>query len=160
MQINWTITKKRGNFRPSLNYKITLEVFEKKLAVNAISIKSTIPDIPDSHQEFCLPDSNERNPQWIASNFHYLSVPYFKKGKASGFIRLPFRNSRGYPEVGASFQQLRYEYEAVVRQAYCQKPLHLENELGMSHETKQEIAATITAAAIFNNFASPLAMEI
>ena len=160
MEINWTITKKRGNFRPSLNYKITLELFEKELAVNAISIKSTIPYIPNPHQAFCLPDANERNPHWRASNFHYLSVPYFKKGESSGFIRLPFRESREYPEVAVSFQRLRDAYEAVVRQAYGQRPLHLENQLGMSRGTKQEIAATITATTIFNNFTSPPAMEI
>ncbi|MCP4114582.1 MAG: hypothetical protein GY737_04130 [Desulfobacteraceae bacterium] len=154
MKINWTITKKRGNFRPSLNYKITLEAFEKELAVNAITLKSTIPAIPDPHQGFCLPGTNERTSHWKASDFHYLSVPYFKRGEASGFIRLPFRESREYPEIAASFQTLREEYEAVVRQAYGQEPLHLEDELEMSRGTKQEIAATITAATLFNNFAN------
>ncbi len=160
MKINWTITKKRGNFRPTLNYKITLEAFEKKLAVNAVSIKSTIPAVPDPHQGFCLPGTNERSPQWKGSNCHYLSVPYFKKGEASGFIRLPFRESREYPEVTASFQTLRDAYETVVRQAYGHGPLNLTDELEMSQGTKQEIAATITAATLFNNFAAPQAMEI
>lgn len=160
MKINWTIAKKRGNFRPSLNYRITLEAFEKKLAVNAVSIKSTIPEIPNPHQGFCLPDTNERIPHWEASNCHYLSVPYFKKGEVNGFIRLPFRESREYPEVAASFQTLRESYETVVRQAYGQEPLHLENELDMSRRTKQEIAATITAATLFNNFATSHAMDI
>ncbi len=155
MKIKWTITKKRGNFRPSLNYKLTLEPFEKKLAVNAVTIKSTIPEIANSHQSFCLPGTNERAPHWTPTDFHYLSVPYFKKGEASGFIRLPFRESREYPEVATSFQALRDEYEAVVRQAYGQDPIHLEEEIEMSRRTKQEIAAFITAATLFNNFAEP-----
>ena len=155
MKINWTITKKRGNFRPSLNYKLLLEPFEKKLAVNAVTIKSTIPEIKDSHQNFCLPGTNERAPHWHPTGFHYLSVPYFKKGEASGFIRLPFRESGAYPEVAASFQVLRDEYEAVVRQAYGQNPIHLEEELEMSRRTKQEIAPAITAATLFSNFAAP-----
>ncbi len=62
MQITWNIQKKRGNFRPCLNYSLILESFEKKLAINAIQIETLIPQIPNPHQNYCMPGENERSP--------------------------------------------------------------------------------------------------
>ncbi|MEA1966774.1 MAG: hypothetical protein U9N77_00895 [Thermodesulfobacteriota bacterium] len=151
MLINWKIKKKRGNHRPSLNYKIVLEDFEKKLAVPSIIIQSILPKIPNSHESFCLPGTNERDSFWKPEKFHYISVPYFKTGELSEFIRLPFRESRKYPEVEESFKSLRYEFEKTVKQAYGQEPFEYDNELEISRKTKQTIAAKITALKFLKN---------
>lgn len=145
MRIKWNIKKKRGNFRPSLNYIITLESFEIKLAVNAVSIHSTIPRILKPHLSFCLPGENERDSAWEPESFHFLSVPYFKDGQISEFIRLPFRSSGEYPEVKASFEKLRKAYEIVVQKAYGLAPIEREEELDISQDTKVQIAAMVTA---------------
>lgn len=145
MKIKWDIKKKRGHFRPSLNYHIRLESFEKALAVPAVRIQSLIPEIPNSHLSFCMPLENERCPGWEPVSYHPLSVPYFKHGETHGFIRLPFRNSREYPEVEESFKILRREYECIVLQAYSQGPVCVRGELDISTHTRTNIAAAVTA---------------
>ena len=145
MQIKWSITKKRGNFRPSLNYQIILESFEKKMAVNALNIQSLIPEIPNSHLSFCLPGENERSLNWQPPGFHYLSVPFFKTGKISEFIRLPFRASGKYPEVEVSFKILRQAYEELVLNVYGQAPFEQKGELDICRSTKKKISAMVTA---------------
>lgn len=145
MKIHWTIKKKRGNYRPSLNYHIRLEPFEKDLAVHAVRVQSLIPEIPDSHQSFCMPDQNERHPSWAPMSFHSISVPYFKKGEIREFIRLPFRDSGEYPEIKASFLLLRKTYEKIVRQAYGHASLEIQEELDTSPETKACIAPAVAA---------------
>lgn len=150
MIIKWTITKERGNFRPSLHYAITLEDFEKALAVNALTIKSEIPKIPNPHLRHCLPGTNEREPGWKPYDFHFISVPYFKTGERGECIRLPFRENGGYPEVEASFKRLRCEYEKIVRQAYDHKPLNETNELDMSPETRRHIAANVFSSRLLD----------
>ncbi len=145
MKINWKITKKRGNHRSSLNFHISLEPFEKELAIHAVCIQSLIPEISNSHQSFCLPHENERHPAWTPAAFHSISAPYFKNGEISGFIRLPFRSSGVYPEVKASFLLLRKKFEKIVQQAYGHAPVDTQDELDISQETRTLIAARVSA---------------
>ncbi len=145
MKIKWKIKKKRGNYRAGLNYTITLEEYERELAVHAVNIRSLIPLITDSDQNYCLPGCNERSPDWKPEDYHYINVPYFKTGELSNFIRLPFEASGCYHEVEQSFLKLRNTYEEVVKEAYGWEPVSREDELDTSKETKEHIAATITA---------------
>ncbi|NDY74492.1 hypothetical protein DO021_21685 [Desulfobacter hydrogenophilus] len=153
MKISWEIKKKRGNYRPVLTYTMTLESFEKSLAIHAVSVKSFIPRLPRPHENFCLPGENERHPHWIPKRFHIFQVPYFKAGETSGFIRLPYRESGKYPEVETSFRQLRDTYEEKVCEAYGQGPFENRGNLDISAETREHVAAKVTAnrlLAIFN----------
>ncbi|PID41137.1 MAG: hypothetical protein CR981_04615, partial [Proteobacteria bacterium] len=145
MKIKWALNKKRGNFRPTLRYVITLEDFEKSLAMDAVSVRSTIPRINDSSRTWCLPGCDERHPDWKPTGFHRLSVPYFKTGISEDFIRLPFRESGEYPEIEYSFSLLRERYETVVAETYRWGPIREERELGLTEETREKIAATLTA---------------
>ena len=144
----WKINKKRGNYRAGLKYTITLEEYERELAVHAVNIRSFIPIIPDSHQNYCLPGCHERYSGWKAENYHYINVPYFKEGELSNFILLPFRESGCYPEVEQSFIKLRHIYEEVVKEAYGWEAVSYEAELDTSKETKKHIAARVTAGKI------------
>ena len=143
MKIKWKIKKKKGNFRPTLSYSIILEDYERELAVPSVNILSRIPEISDPGQNYCLPNCNERDPSWRPGGYHYISVPYFKTGMTSGFIRLPFRDSGKYPEVEQSFALLRKAYEAVVNDAYGRAPINLSEELDISVATKKNIAAKV-----------------
>jgi hypothetical protein len=154
MQITWRIDKKRGNFRPSLNYHIRLESFEKELAVHAVSIQSRIPLIPNPHLRACMPGENERTAGWTPTRFHTFSVPYYKTGEISEFIRMPFRASGEYPEVEASFSALRAVYEAVVKAVLAQPPIARQGEMGISRSTRETIAAAVTARRMLA-FGSP-----
>ncbi len=145
MKINWRITKKQGNHRSSLNYHISLESFEKELAIHAVRIQSLIPELPNSHQSSCFPLENERHPAWTPVAFHSISTPYFKNGEISGFIRLPFRSSGVYPEVKASFLLLRKKFEKIVQQAYGHASVDITDELDISQETRTLIATRVTA---------------
>jgi hypothetical protein len=143
MKIQWTIRKKRGNYRPTLHYVITLEDFEKELAVSSLTIKSNIPKIPNPHQPYCLPDTNERVLKWKPQDYHFISVPYFKNGELEECIRLPFRESGVYPEVEESLRRLHFEHEKIVRLTYAHEPLNERKELEMLRDTRGHIAANV-----------------
>lgn len=146
MIIKWKIEKKRGNLRPSLSYRITLEDYEKELAVPTVHVETLIPEIPDAHQNYCMPETNERKNGWEPSAYHHFSTPYFKDGEITGFIRLPLRDSNDYPDVEASFRMLRDRYEQVLKEAYDIKPFSAEESLEISDETRSIIAAGVAAS--------------
>jgi len=152
MKINWQIKKKRGNFRPRLIYTITLESFEKKLAIHAVQVESHIPMIPSSHLSYCLPGQHERSLSWKPDRYHVFQVPYFKDGYINGFLRLPFKNSGQYPEVVSSFKKLREEYEKKVRSVYAHPPLEQTGRLGISDDTRSRIASRVTADRLLSLF--------
>lgn len=152
MKIDWQIKKKRGNFRPRLLYTITLESFEKELAIHAVQVESQIPMIPCSHLSYCLPDEHERNLSWKPDRYHVLQVPYFKDGYTEGFIRLPFKDSGQYPEVMSSFKKLREEYEKKVVSVYAHPPLEQTYSLDLSEETRTRIASRVTANRLLSLF--------
>ncbi|WP_020588298.1 hypothetical protein [Desulfobacter curvatus] len=152
MKINWQIKKKRGNFRPRLTYTISLESFEKELAIHAVRIESDIPMIPGSHLSYCLPGEHERSPSWKPDRYHVFQVPYFKDGYSDGFIRLPFKDSGQYPEVASSFRKLREEYEKKVRSVYEQSPLEQTGSLDISDDTRSRIASKVTADRLLSLF--------
>jgi len=152
MEINWQIKKKRGNFRPRLTYTITLESFEKKLAIHAVQVESHIPMIPSSHLSYCLPGQHERILSWKPDRYHVFQVPYFKDGYIDGFIRLPFKDSGQYPEVVSSFKKLREEYEKKMRSVYAHPPLEQTGSLDISEDTRSRIASRVTANRLLSLF--------
>ena len=152
MQITWKINKKRGNHRPTLNYTITLEKFERDLAIHAVHVESRIPEIPSPHQSFCMPGINERARSWRPERFHRIQVPWFKNGSVTEFIRLPFRESGEYPEVEAAFKALREVYEGKVCEAYGQQPIEASGELDMTAGTRKEVSAGVTACRLLSLF--------
>ncbi len=152
MKIDWQITKKRGHFRPQLSYELTLEAFEKELAIHAVQVESLIPRIPNSHLSYCMPGENERALSWHPEDFHVLQVPYFKDGYTRGFIRLPFRQSNEYPEVELSFKKLRNAYEIKVCEAYALSPFLQAGSLDISDNTRSSISARVTANRLLSLF--------
>ena len=145
MKITWNLDKKRGNYRPTLTYAMVLEDFEREMAVDSISIRSLLPKLDRPDEAFCLPGTHERLEGWQPRDYHHISTPYFKDGQSSGFLRLPFRESGEYPEIEASFALLKQQHEARVRQTYAWQPLARQGELDLSGETREAIAATLTA---------------
>lgn len=144
MNIQWSITKKRGNLRPLLNYTITLNEFEKGLAMPAVRIESTIPKPPDAGWEHCWPGQNERAP-WTPAEFHLLMTPSHRAGETTGQVKLPWRESNEYPEVKQSFLALRDAFETALAQAAASAPLHEEDTLEASSAAKKTIAPAYAA---------------
>ena len=157
MRIQWTIEKKRGNFRPLLTYTITMESFEIDLAVSALNIKSLIPRIPNAREAYCLPGEDERSASWEPARYHYLSIPsvtYLKDRTIEKTIRLPFRESGEYPEVEASFEALRTAYEEIVKEAYGHGAIFEQDEMDLSPETRTVIAAKVAGAKLLSLYGS------
>ncbi len=146
MRISWTIEKERGNFRPRLSYLLELEEYERRLAVDAANVRSLIPRIEAPYKIYCLPDCYERAPGWEPVDYHRLTAPFFRDGRRTGFIRLPFRESHSYPEVERSFALLREAHEEVVCRAYNWEPISEAGVLDVSPEGRRAIAARVTAA--------------
>ncbi len=145
MRIEWSIKKKRGNFRPTLTYTLALEDHEKALAVHSVHVDSQIPYIPRPHESHCLPGENERAENWEPKDFKRLSVPHFKTGEIREFLRLPFRESMEYPEVEEAFRQLRGRFEAVLSQVYSLNAFERTGELGVSRQTAEDVAPAVMA---------------
>lgn len=145
MRIQWNIEKKRGNFRPGLIYTLELEEYERQLAVEAVNVRSRIPRIDAPHEPYCLPDCYERGADWRPQDYHWLTAPFFRDGRRTGFIRLPFRESNAYPEVERSFALLREAHEQVVQRAYSWNPISEAGSLDLTSQTRRAIAARVTA---------------
>ena len=135
----WSINKKRGNFRPVLIYTITLENFEKDLALQSIVQQSTIPQPPESWSVSCLPQKNERAGKECL--VYQIYTPDYKKGEVSGKCNLPWRENSAYPEIEESFISLREEFESALKVAYESKPFEIKGELDLSTETRKHIAS-------------------
>jgi hypothetical protein len=145
MKIQWRIEKKRGNFRPGLAYTMELEEYERRLAVEAVNIRSLIPWIEAPNEPYCLPECHERATGWQPEEYHWLTAPFFRDGRRTGFIRLPFRESNDYPEVAQSFTLLREAHEQVVQRAWGWQPHCETGTLDLSPEVRRTIAAKVTA---------------
>ncbi len=144
MLIEWSIEKKRGNLRPVLTYKTSLEEHEKALALPPVSITSTIPEPPEAWQDYCYPGLFERVPTiWIADKFYNLEAPSHKGHSWTKTLMLPWREDNNYPEVEASFMALREAVEAELARACASAPLRLEHSLHTSKTAKTVLAPAI-----------------
>ncbi|WP_320170511.1 hypothetical protein [Maridesulfovibrio sp.] len=138
MIIEWSIKKKRGNFRPVLTYTVTLEDFEKDLGMQRIVIQSSIPHPPGSWFAGCLPGERERGGEECGT--YRIYTPDYKTGEVDGELVLPWREHAEYPEVEESFIRLREEFEAALNDVYNSKPVETEGRLELSEETRKNIA--------------------
>ena len=149
MKIEWKIKKRRGNLRPKLYYKIALEPFEIKLGVPMVRITSIIPKPPDAWESHSYPGEKERR-DWIPEIFYELYSPSHKTGCFEDMIRLPMRENCEYPEVEESFLLLRKEYEKKLKAAYHNAEFEIRGALGISAETKKQIAPGVIALKMLN----------
>ncbi|THB64086.1 MAG: hypothetical protein D6E12_15630 [Desulfovibrio sp.] len=147
MNIEWNITKKRGNFRPILQYRITLTEFEKQLGMPAVRIESSIPKPPDRGLTYCWPNHNERA-AWVPSEYYLLMTPPHTKQETHESIKLPWRESNEYPEVGLSFAHLREAFEQVLARSAKSTPMEEQGSLAASAAAKSEIAPAAAAQRI------------
>lgn len=151
MNIQWEIIKKRGHLRPKLHYTIELEPFEISLAVPSVTVISTIAKPPDAWQSHVYPGRDERR-DWSPDIHYELTTPNHKDGRLKNVLTLPFRESNAYPEVESSFSLLRASYEEALVTAYRNTAFEIRGELGMSPETKREIAPVVLAEKLLNCF--------
>ncbi len=149
MQIEWTITKGRGNLRPVLTYSMTLSEYEISLCMPAVRIESSISKPPDAGWQHCWPGQNERG-QWTPSEQYQLMTPTYRDRTVSHSIKLPWRKDNAYPEVEASFQALRDAFEAVLADSSDSAPLKRHGSLETSAHTKRHIAPAFAAARILH----------
>lgn len=144
MNMTWTITKKRGNFRPVLHYTLTLTDYEKSLALPAVRIQSPIPKPPDAGWTHCWPGQNERG-DWQPTEFHLLMTPSHQTGKAGDTLKLPWREDNVYPEVEQAFAMLRDAFEAALAQAVDSAPMDQSGSLETSEAARRHIAPALAA---------------
>ncbi len=145
MKIQWKITKKLGNIRPTLSYCFEVESFEKALALPPITIESTIPEPLDSWQEHCYPHQFERAEQIQYKGTYRLSLVSHKGKMWSQTLRLPWRQDNSYPEVEASFLLLREAFEAELARAHASKAMEESASLQLSTTASTTIAPSVLA---------------
>lgn len=147
MNIEWDITKARGNFRPVLRYTISLTEFEKNLGMPAVRVASTIPKPPETGWTHCWPEQNERA-AWTPEECYALQTPSHKKEKLTERLHLPWREDNEYPEVEASFTALRDAFEQALAQASKSLPMHVTGRLETSLGAKKAVAPAAAAEKI------------
>lgn len=147
MNIEWTITKKRGNFRPVLSYTITLTEYEKSLGVPAVRIESRIPKPPDAGLTYCWPSQNERA-DWSPAEYYLLMTPPHTDGTISKSLKLPWREGNAYLEVEQSFQKLRTAFERALTESSDSLPMQESGSLSISPGTRADIAPAFAAERI------------
>ena len=152
MKITWKITKKRGYPRPTLTYGISLNEYERALALPPMRVRSRIPEPLDSWQEHCYPGQHERAAQPQYGDMYDLDTPSHKGTHGSQSLRLPWREDNSYPEVEESFRILRDAFEAEVAKAYDSQPMNTEHSLEGTEQYRQYLAPG-TVAERFLNFA-------
>ena len=145
MHIDWTISKRRGNIRPMLDYTVTLEDHERALALPFIRVASTIPEPPDSWQEFCYPGRLERGDAPDSGKTYDLEIPSHKGRLWKQSLRLPWREGNDYPEVAESFGKLRDAFEAELKAAYASEPMDESDSLQTSFDARRFIAPGVLA---------------
>lgn len=147
MNIEWSISKQRGNFRPVLTYSIALSEFEVGLGVPAVRVESAIPKPPDLGWTHCWPGQNERG-SWTPSEWHTLMTPSHKSKELTERLKLPWRENNAYPEVEESFLALRDAFERVLTETSQSKPLLEKGRLETSGLAKAKIAPAFAAERI------------
>ena len=150
MNIEWTISKKRGNYRPVLTYTITLTEFEKSLAMPAVRITSTIPKPPEAGWAHCWPEQNERG-DWTPTEYYQLQTPSHKSKDIREIIKLPWRDSNEYPEVEETLTLLRDAFETTLERSMKSSSLSQSGSIGTSMTAKTSIAPTLVADKILRS---------
>ncbi len=145
MKIEWKITKKLGNLRPTLSYFFVVEKFERALALPPISIESTIPEPLDSWQEHCYPHELERAPDAAYKGHYRLSLVSHKGKMWEQSLRLPWREDNHYPEIEESFALLRAAFEEELARAHASKPMDETACLQLSDVATNTIAPSALA---------------
>lgn len=152
MNIDWNISKKRGNFRPILTYSITLTEFEKSLAMPPVRITSTIPKPPEAGWTHCWPNQHERA-DWTPSECYLLTAPSHKEKETLVTLKLPWRESNEYPEVQESLTALRDAFEKALIASMNSTAVNTHGNLKTSASVKGIIAPTFAAERILQSVA-------
>lgn len=145
MIIEWKITKKRGYFRPVLQYSVRLEDHEKALALPIVSIVSGIPQPEEDRQDYCYPGLFERAADYTPTRFYTLEAPSHKGHSWTRALTLPWRAGNDYPEVEQSFQCLRDALEAEIEKADNSQPMNKNGSVQTSMAAKVMLAPNLLA---------------
>ena len=139
MKITWSITKKRGNWRPVLEYAVILDDWEKELQPQIPHVETNIPEPPEKYRK--KDRGTEANPEWEPEGYYMLD----KTGR--GAIFLPWRPGANpdYPEVQEAMSMLRDAVEAAIIEAHDSLALEVSGELEMSAQGKRHVAAYVAA---------------
>lgn len=151
MNIEWKLTKRRGNLRPVLTYTIALTEYEASLALPAVRVESTLPKPPDAGWIHCWPGQNERAAGWSPREFYLLLSPSYRDVRATGELKLPWRADGEYPEVAESFEYLRAAFEEVLAASTASGPLDMQGYLETSAQARKIIARDVAARRLMRS---------
>jgi hypothetical protein len=147
MQIEWSIEKKRGNYRPVLIATANLNDFECGLCLPAVRVESTIPKPPEASWSHCWPGQNERG-GWTPVERYLLTTPSHKERSSMQRLKLPWREDNSYPEVEESFALLRAAFEEALAHALQSAPMSLCGSMEVTPAMRRTLAPAFAAQRI------------
>ena len=119
-------------------------------------IGSTILKPPDAWEKHAYPGKKERGVSWNLKTFYEICTPSYKTGSFEEMIPLPMRENCEYPEVEESFLLLRKEYEKSLKAAYHNAAFGIRGKLGITAETKREVAPATPVNGSISHFAASI----
>lgn len=144
MDISWKIQKKRGNYRPVLNWVITLEPAEMGLGMAPQAVDTGIPMPPAYWEAHCYPGQNERAGAGRQGSWEVIT-PSHRSGKAEGRMILPWREDNLYPEVSAGFERVRSAMEKALSLAVKSLPMDEEGKMTLAEMARKRLAPGLVA---------------
>jgi hypothetical protein len=153
VKITWKITKKRGNWRPVLDYQCVKEDWELELRVPGGQVEAAcVPEIGWGEYRSPLPaEQLAIGEQSNSQRLLKLPMPT-EKNITYECIRLPWRPGAKpqYPEVEAAMKELMAEWERRVLEALDSAALDLTGEVEHSPEYKSKVAPYVAAQRMLN----------
>lgn len=134
MIIDYTITKKHGNFRPELNISIKIEQWEKDLnpCPQIVKLKAA------SDYSSCIPYSNENAEKKTTD----VEIEINQKLNNTYKLHMPYRPGKNpaYPEIDQALNELREKWEAAVLEAHDSIAFEISKKIEPSEPYKKKIA--------------------
>lgn len=143
MKISWKITKKRGNWRPVLEYTCTKEKWEIDLAIPGGGETEVKIETAWSASERVFDGQDERSREGSEKNYlSLLSYPASHEKTHSWRHKLPWKPAAKpqYPEIKQAFNDLMRVWEAEVKKALASEEITETGEVEYSPEAKKEFA--------------------
>lgn len=144
MEITWKLSKKRGNFRPVLNYKIIIGSDEKDLGIPSLSVDTKILKPIDSWESHCFPNNNERGGLYDKETYK-ITTPSFKKPEVKGRLMLAWRETLDYRDVEKGMELVRNEIEKEVLNAQKSLPIEKSGSIEYTSDFRKKAAPAIAA---------------
>ena len=144
MEITWKLNKKRGYFRPVLDYKIVLSKDEIDLGIPPLKVDTKIPKPLNSWESHCFPEKNERA-GLIDESTYEITTPCFKNPSTASRAVLVWKENNDYSDVEKGMEIVRDRMEKEILKAQKSLPIKKNGVVQFSPDFREKGTPVIAA---------------